>query len=342
MAFQVIDADGHVLDNRELVFKYLPEPFKRREWWWTPRNTWDTTLGGKSGQPDVDSQEWLRAMERGGLEQAVLFPTRLLNIGFVQEREMAAALCQAYNSYLYDEYLKVSGRFRGIALLPLQDVSEAVRELRRAVTELGMVGGMLPTHGPPSRPLLGNAVYFPLYEEAQRLGCVLCLHATVTNPSGPEIDPYERMIESHTLVHPFGQMRQLTSLVFQGVFERFPDLTFVSLEARASWVPFFMERLDEEYHWRGAEEAPGVSVPPSHYFRSGRIYVSCEPDEALLPQVLEFVGEDYFVYASDYPHPDSDFPGSITALAERGDLSEATKAKLLGENARRLYRLDGG
>ena len=188
--------------------------------------------------------------------------------------------------------------------------------------------------------MLGNPIYYPLYEEAQRLGCVLCLHATVTNPSGPEIDPFERMIESHTLVHPFGQMRQLTSLIFQGVFERFPDLTLASLEARASWVPFFMERLDEEYSWRGAEEAPEVSMPPSQYFRNGRIYVSCEPDEALLPQVLNFVGEDYFVYASDYPHPDSEFPGSITTLAERGDLSDSAKAKLLGENGRRLYGLD--
>lgn len=334
-----IDADGHVLDNRETITGYLPEPLRRREWAWVPRNTWDSTLGGKLGLREIDTRAWLEVMDRGGVEQAVLFPTRLLNIGFVQEREIAVALSHAYNTYLYDEYLRVSPRFRGVAVLPLQDIPEAVKELRRAVTELGMVAGMLPTGGPATRPLLGHPIFYPLYEEAQRLGCPLALHANVTNPSGPEVEPFERFIASHTVVHPFGQMRQLTSLVFEGVFERFPRLTFAALESGATWVPYFSDRLDEEYEKRGAIEAPAVLGPPSRYFRTGRVYIHFESGEGLLPQTLQYIGEDYFIYASDYPHWDHEFPGSLEKIRRHPGLSEETKQKILRENARRLFQL---
>jgi len=50
MTIPGIDADGHVLDNRDLIFRHLPESVKKSEWWFTPRNTWDTTLEGKFGQ----------------------------------------------------------------------------------------------------------------------------------------------------------------------------------------------------------------------------------------------------------------------------------------------------
>ena len=124
------------------------------------------------------------------------------------------------------------------------------------------------------------------------------------------------------------------------VFEDFPNLNIGSMEARASWVPFFMERLDEEWNWRGAAEAPKVTSLPSNYFHNGRIYVCCEPDEALLPTVMEFVGEDWFMYASDYPHPDSEFPESLEYLRNREDMDDIKKNKIIRENAIRFYGLD--
>ena len=84
----------------------------------------------------------------------VLFPTLGLNIGFVQERDLAAAVCRAYNNFLYEEFLRVSPRLKGVAIIPVQDIPKAVKELRRAVESLGMVAGLLPTHGPAYRPLL--------------------------------------------------------------------------------------------------------------------------------------------------------------------------------------------
>ncbi len=209
--FPVIDVDGHIFDSEQCIRRYLEKPFSRRPRApLIPLNTWDTTLESRLGLNSISATQWLEAMDRGGVSTAILYPTLGLNIGFVQERDLAVAVCRAYNNFLFEEYLRVSPRLRGVAILPLQDIPEAVKELQRAVGTLGMAGGLLPTHGPVYRPLLGHESYTPLYEEAQRLGCPLALHASVVVPSGPEMEPFEHAIESHTVIHPFGQMRQLT------------------------------------------------------------------------------------------------------------------------------------
>lgn len=343
--FRVVDADSHIQENREALLKHVDGAARRRfsmdnrPWVYFPRNSWDFSLGGHFGRLGTSAGEYLSLLDHAGVEQAVLYPSMGLSAGFVQEPELAVVLCRAYNSYVSEEYGKVSPRLRPMALLPLQDIAAAAQELRRGVVELGMPGGVLPAHSAPAYPLLGDASYFPLYEEAQRLQCALALHTGASITGGPEIEPFRYMIEAHTLIHPFAQMRQLTSLIFRGVPERFPAIRFACMEAGAGWVPYFAQRLDEEYDKRGAVEAPALTGPPSRFFRNGQIYVHCEAGEAMLPHVVAYLGEDHLVYSGDYPHWDNEFPRNIKVLRDRDDLSETAKQKILRENARRLYRL---
>jgi predicted TIM-barrel fold metal-dependent hydrolase len=99
-----------------------------------------------------------------------------------------------------------------------------------------------------------------------------------------------------------------------------------------------MDRMDREYRLR-AVEAPLLRAKPSEYIRSGRLYFSCEADERMLPAVIQLLGEDVLLYASDYPHWDMDYPDSARELWERTDLSPQVRRKILGENARHLYHL---
>jgi predicted TIM-barrel fold metal-dependent hydrolase len=134
-------------------------------------------------------------------------------------------------------------------------------------------------------------------------------------------------------------MRQLTSVVFEGVPERFPRLRLAFLEAGAGWAPYWMERMDDEYAKRGDIEAPLLKKKPSDYVRGGTIYFSCEADEWLLPQAVRLIGENQIVYASDFPHWDHSFPESIQEIQDRGDLTDGQKRKILTDNAQRLYGL---
>jgi uncharacterized protein len=152
-------------------------------------------------------------------------------------------------------------------------------------------------------------------------------------------EPFPKFIQAHTVSHAFGQLRQITSMVFEGVPERFPRLRIAYLEAGAGWVPYFVQRMDEEFEKRGHAEARQLSQRPSEYVKSGNIYFSCEADEILLPQAIDYVGAAQILYASDFPHWDHSYPQSVKELIDRPDVTEAAKRRIFSENPRRLYRL---
>src|SRR5262245_28702207 len=332
-----LDADGHVTESYEQLHRYLDDPYKKRPlafpfYAW---DGWDRRLLGTLGDNAGTAEEWLRALDRGGMDLVVLYPTLGLFMSFLRDRQWAVALCRAYNRLMAEEFIGKSPRLKAVALLPVQDPEAAAAELRRAVRELGHVGGMLAADGDH---VLGDARFAPIYEEATRLGVMLGVHASGSHLGGAGVDRFPTFIQTHTVSHAFGQMRQITSIVFEGIPERFPDLRIAFLEAGAGWAPYWMERMDDEYAKR-AVEAPALKKKPSDYVRSGNIYFSCEADEWLLPQAVKLVGENQIVYASDFPHWDHSFPASIDEIRMRGDLSEAQKQKILADNARRLYKL---
>jgi uncharacterized protein len=334
----VLDADGHVTESTEQVAKYLDEPYRRRPLGFPfyPSDGWDRRLLGTLGELGGDAETWLRALDKGGIETTVLYPTLGLFMSFLKDREWAVALCRAYNTFMHEEFVKASPRLKAVALLPVQDPDACARELRRAVKDLGLVGAMLAADG---AHLLGDARFLPVYEEADRLGVMLGIHASGSHLGGAGVDMFPRFIQAHTCSHAFGQMRQLTSVIFEGIPERFPKLRIAFLEAGCGWAPYWMERMDDEFAKRGRAEAPLLKKKPSDYVRSGSIYFSCEADEWLMPQALKLVGENQIVYASDFPHWDNSYPGSIDEIRTRGDITEAQKRKVLGDNCRRLYGL---
>jgi uncharacterized protein len=336
-SFTVIDADGHVTESQEQISKYLDDPYKRRPQVssFYPWDGWDRRLLGTLGQTAGDAESWLRALDKGGMELTVLYPTLGLFMSFLRDREWAVALCRAYNTFLHEEFINASPRLKAVALLPVQNPAACAPELRRAVRELGLSGGMLPADG---THLLGDSAFDPVYAEAERLGVPLGIHASGSHLGGAGVDMFPRFIQAHTCSHAFGQMRQLTSIIFEGVPERFPSLKLAFLEAGCGWAPYWMERMDDEYLKRAAE-APALTKQPSAYCRNGNIYFSCEADEWLLPQALKLVGENQIVYASDFPHWDNSYPSSIDEIRERGDLSDAQKQKVLADNCRKLYGL---
>jgi uncharacterized protein len=123
------------------------------------------------------------------------------------------------------------------------------------------------------------------------------------------------------------------------VLERFPRLKVAFLESGCAWLPFWLHRMDE--HWeKRAHEVPWLRMKPSEYFRR-QCMISCDPDEATIPAVVHYIGEDYVCWASDYPHWDAIFPGAVAELRKHlSGLSEAAQQKILGDNARRFLDLD--
>jgi predicted TIM-barrel fold metal-dependent hydrolase len=178
----VIDADGHIIEDKEKLRSYLEAPHNRRGGSLVSAEPWDGHLQGtlprnKEWSPHRPSaNDWLRIMDKNNMEFAYLYSTSAGDVSGVREKDYAIALCRAYNNYVHDDFAKVSPRLKPLAIFPQQDPQEAAREIRRAVKELGLVGVSIKTTG-LTLPL-GHRFYDPIYEEAQSLGCLLGVHGT--------------------------------------------------------------------------------------------------------------------------------------------------------------------
>jgi predicted TIM-barrel fold metal-dependent hydrolase len=339
----VVDADGHITESTQQLAAHIDPAYRdygstagNRSYF--PVDAWDRSVRGTLGASADNAKAWVEALDQGGMESSVLYPSAGLGIGWVREPEFATVLCRAYNDFFHQEFTSKSPRLKGVALLALQDPKGAVAELQRA-RQLGFVGAMLPAIG--LRQPLGHPDFWPIYAEAERLGCFLGVHATVRGPHYFGADLFDRFIEVHTLSHSFAQMIQMTSLAFQGVFEEFPRLKVGFMEAGCTWVPYWMGRMDEEWEKRGALDAPKCRRKPSEYLTSDRIFYPAEPSELLIGPTVEALGQAGIFYASDFPHWDHGYPKNIEEMRARRDISEETKQQILAGTARRMYGLGG-
>jgi predicted TIM-barrel fold metal-dependent hydrolase len=344
---RIIDADGHVVETDVELYEYFESPYREmkqlRSFAFFPSlDGWPRSFLTPFSVGRTDAPDWLAFLDEVGIEQAVLYPTKALAHGLIQDREWACAVARAYNNWLHDRYCRVSPRLKGVALLPSQDVTAAIAELRRAVTEQGMVAGVLPAATRASRPY-GHPDFHPLWAEAQRLDVPLTIHGAPSNGFG--FDHFDTFVKAHTLEHLVPQMIQMTSIVLDGVLELFPRVRVGFLEAGASWVPWMMDRLDYEYGeapWGGPEHAPNLRQAPSAYLSGGQVYVTCEGEERILPAVAQVFGANHLMYPSDFPHEQERpyYRQHVEELLAREDLDATLKRKILSENAVRFYRLE--
>ena len=356
---RVIDADGHVNDRlrMEEVAKYMPKgnqfppvfpELDHLHTYFLRKNK----AVIRTGNPGP--KEWIEFIDNTGIEWTVVYPTSGLAVGRIVNEDWAIAACKAYNNWLYDRFLSVSPRIKGMALIPLQNVDSAVEELNRAVKQLGMLGAMLPSNGEGLKTHLGSQLYWPLYEEAEKLNCALGVHGGCHHHLG--LDSLDTFFPVQALGHPFGIMVQAAGMLVNGVFDRFPGLRVAFLEGGTTWVPFLMDRLDRSYEAKPATDHVQVNLQgefslnletgekPGDYFKrhvkQGRIYVGFDSDDDGLGYAIQKVGREPFVFASDFPHEAVNAETCNRELGElisRNDLTEKDKDAILAENVQRLY-----
>src|SRR5919201_282439 len=250
---RVIDGDGHIFEDAEAISSYLPSPYREAGPYpmtkLIPAVDHLHTQIGKllpgafAGGKHVGPEEWIAFLGQVGIESTVLYPTGALGYGRMVDLDWSVAVCRAYNDWLSDTYVRRDPRFHGMALVPLQEPDEAVKELRRAVTELGLSGAFLPSNGLPLA--LGSKPYWPLYAEAEKLGCSLAVHGG--NHSGYGMDHFNVYAPVHSLGHPFGQLVSFASIVFNGIFDKYPGVRVAFLEGGIAWLLLALERFDRSH-----------------------------------------------------------------------------------------------
>src|SRR6185503_9561263 len=328
---RIIDADGHVLEKQIPWADLLEAPYRDR----APKEVKDNRgfsfimMEGKLTPKPVG-----KACSFVGAPRS---PSPFLSLPFVEDKDLASAIARVYNNWLAQYCSADPRRLKGVAAVAIQDPTEAVKELRRAVEVLKFVAVASPPIS-ASKKNLDDPDLFPFFAEAERLNVPVCIHVGAGDGVPAATERFDHPFFTHAMAHPFEQMIASLCVVAGGLLERFPRLKFAFMEAGCGWVPYWMERLDEHYEIL-QPTVPWLTKPPSEYMKSGQMFYSFEMEEKMLPYVAEFVGADRLVFATDYNHSDSKFPHTVEEVMERKDLSDSLKAKIMGENAAQLYNL---
>ncbi|MGE0383168.1 MAG: amidohydrolase family protein [Gammaproteobacteria bacterium] len=361
---RVIDADGHTYERPDWLIKYIDPKFRGRigvdangkamtidgrEYWKQPPNTFEaigftpevvTKRFGDVAREAFSAPAVVRALDVERIDVSVIYGPLYECWIEGMDPALAAAIARAYSRYLVD-YCGVSGgRIVGAAPIPLFDVKTALEELRYAHDELGL-RAVWTRPNPIGGRNLGDPYFEPFYDAVESLGLPLSLHegsgSLMKNVGSERFG--DTWFEQHACVHPMEQQLAMLSLIVRGVLERHPRLRVAFLESGASWAPAWLHRLDEHQELVGWKDAPGLTMKPSEYFQR-QCFISCEPDEDLLFQVVEVLGDRNVVFSTDFPHPDSKYPNAVNRFMRIPKVDDATKRKILWDNALAFYGFD--
>ena len=289
----------------------------------------------QEGAANLDAR--IRDMDSEGIDVQVLFGGLSIGITGYSDPGFALDFAQAYNDWLLDEQCgRFPDRLKGVATLPLQDAQRSIGELHRVASKAVAVT-IPPVVGAIN---LDDPSLIPFFEAAADVGLPIGVHsAPGMNLPLPAAERFSNYAQVHLLSFPVDQMVAFTALALGGVLDRFPRLKFAFLEAGVGWVPYFVDRAHEHREKRG-ELLPDMKSDPEEFIARGQCYFSFECEDRYVAHFIERFGSDALVFASDYPHWDADFPGTVAEARELvepfgGDVAD----KLLAGNAARLYNL---
>lgn len=374
-----VDADGHIMEPPNLWETYLEDKYKSRAIRVVKNDKGHEILEvdgkpissseavsiadmGLMGNENIDlgmsaeksyeanlpygacnPQERIDLLNRENVEKAILYPTlSLLWERDVKDAEITLAYQRAYNRWLADFCKDSNGQLIPIAHLSLLDANAAADELERAVND-GCKGGWVApfTH---SKIPHGSTEHDALFAKACELDVPLMVHPTwVPGSDTGIVFDWQEGSAAHSYAHTIYDrccMQQIfASFVGLGTFDRFPNLTLGILEASCGWIGMLLDRLDAVALTVRRARGGSHELLPSEYFRR-QCFISGDPEETAAPYIIDHVGADNFVWATDYPHPDH--VGSWQDGLEKfiAKLSPETSKKVLGENISRIFKLN--
>lgn len=373
-----VDADGHVLEPRTTWLDYIDPPFRERAMRIVDDDRGDEVLlvdgrplesmrNGLAGMGGIeldratvverrerlryedgcppggyDPAARLEVMDAEGIDVALLYPTlSLCWEGIVTDPALATAYTRAYNRYIVDFCGHDPSRLVPVAHISLIDEARAVEEVTRARAAGCRAVYLSPD--PPARAnrSLTDPAFDRFWSTLEDLDLPVGFHVVVRDR--PELPSRiaDRTRGGALFNFAFlgiGVMAAFTEMLAGGVLDRHPRLRVAVLETGATWIAAWLDRLDHKFEVM--RRITPITMRPSEYF-SRQCLVSADPDETVIASIVEAIGADHFVWASDYPHIDAGL-GVVDEIRSRlAPLAEDDRAKVLGANAARFYGLDG-
>jgi len=271
-------------------------------------------------------------MDLAGVHAAIFFgDTRKWRI---ESPELRRWMYRAYNDYCLELSALDPGRLVYLPCVPTAEPAAALEELRRLVTA-GVRAVELDAFGVGAP--LADPLWWPLWEAAEAAGVVVCSHTG--HRAGTRVHAHGggRRLASHA-TSPFVAAGPVAELIFAGVLERHPKLTFVMAESRIGWLPFFIAWMDRQLEIRGDDPSVARSMLPSEIVRR-QVRFTFEHDVVgarLLAEDWSGLA-DIVMWGCDYPHPQGVWPDPSRALATLDGLDPGVRDAIVFARAARLF-----
>ncbi len=367
MGYQLISADNHIIEPRDLFTNRMPTKFRDRAprvvagadggdgWTWNgkpPARTfgieaiagrgsrisgykWEDILPG-----NYDGAAHMADMKSAGVDAAVIFPATSIEAYVEEDREFALAAIRAYNDWMFEDFESVDPkRIVGLGMLPVDDGNEAaIAELHHCLKK-GARGFFIPAF--PHKPYYDTS-YDPLWKEVAAAGVPVCLHRTFggKNPAGGFQPNVPGVNVGGTVIRFFSSIDTLTYMVYTGVFKRHPNLRLLAAEVNFGWVPFWKQTLDQCFEQQKSWARFPIDSQPSAVLGKN-VFVAVLDDMV----GFDFVNKDpqladMAMFSVDYPHSICLWPDTATkARTITAGISVAHRDKVLAGNAARVFGL---
>lgn len=345
----IIDVDVHITYNAEVrkqVARYMDKPYQTYVDPDTspdsyPSHGWPKSLGGarRFNLMDVTTPADIRdpLCSEFGVDHPII--NVLSPVDKLLKHDRAIEETRAINDFLLDGFLDDNPDFYGLATIAGRDPDAAVAEIDRIADESQIVGAFFAIGEEFNRPF-GDPRYDRMYQALEANSLVPVYHITGIHRNAPILRQFQKVAEWHATGPSWAAQATLTSLVLEGVPEKFPDLDFVILEGGLGWVPGMMARLNREHgQWRN--ELPLLTQSPEEYIRD-RFYFGTQPlpefnDPAHFQTLLTMIGPESLLFCTDHPHYDFDHPGTLDRFLRSFD--DADRTRVLSGNARDVFGL---
>jgi len=273
----------------------------------------------------------LEDMERDGIHASIVYGAGSLTGFPIEDAEAHREVLRAWNDWAAEEFNSYApDRLSALPFLPTGSVDEAVRELQRCM-RLGHKGAIIN----PFELELRDDSWDPLWAAVAEADVPISFHIG----RGTNFDPNDvRQRGAYSAVVPMQVDEALAAMIFLGALERHPSLKLVLAESGIGWLPFFVNRMDDQFEKHCVPYDNCLKTRPSELF-ARQVFATFE-EEPLGATLIPLLGLENFMWACDYPHPDSTWPRSHHAIQEAlGELGADAICKVTSETCKRLYRL---
>jgi predicted TIM-barrel fold metal-dependent hydrolase len=251
----------------------------------------------------------------------------------VRNLDHSIALCRAINHWQAEIWVGAEPRLRASIVVPYEDPEASAAEIRHWASDSRFAQVLLLSR---TSFLPGNRRYWPIYEAAAEANIPVGIHAFGNSGWPVSSSGWPSFYMEEMIGHSQSSQAGLTSLVIEGVFERWPTLKVVLVESGFTWAPSLMGRLDK--HWKTLKsEVPHLKLTPSEYIKRNVWWTSQPMDEPenrrYLADIFNWLGWDRIMFSSDYPHWDFDDPSRVILFPA----TEEQKHAFFTGNAQAVY-----